>query len=98
VALKEGMILSNEPGFYKEGNFGIRIENLLYVKQSSHQDFLEFEDLTMLPFCSKLIDKSMLNKEEITWIKDYYNKIDKHIKPHLSIKAREFLQKELESI
>jgi len=98
VVLKEGMILSNEPGFYKEGEFGIRIENLLYVKQSSNPDFLEFEDLTMLPFCSKLIDKSMLSKEEVSWIKSYYNKIDKCITPHLSIKAREFLQKELESV
>lgn len=98
VVLKEGMILSNEPGFYKEGSFGIRIENLVYVKQSSHPDFLEFEDLTMLPFCSKLIDKTMLNTDEITWIKGYYGKIDKLIMSHLSTEARRFLQEELNAI
>lgn len=98
VILQEGMILSNEPGFYKEGSFGIRIENLVYVKQSAHPDFLEFQNLTMLPFCSRLIEKSMLNLDEIDWIKDYYGKINTLIMPHLSSEARKFLQKELRAI
>ena len=54
------MILSNEPGYYKKSKFGIRLENLLLVKKSSYKNFLEFDNLTLVPFEKKLINKNEL--------------------------------------
>ena len=59
VNLKPGMIISNEPGYYKEGYFGIRIENLIFIKKN------KFEELTMVPMEKGLIKKKILNKYEI---------------------------------
>jgi len=69
VNLKPGMIVSNEPGYYKEGYFGIRIENLVYIKKN------KFEELTMAPIEKNLIKKKMLNKKEITWLNKYHAKV-----------------------
>ncbi|MBO6486333.1 MAG: aminopeptidase P family protein, partial [Pelagibacteraceae bacterium] len=66
VNLRDGMIISNEPGYYKEGSFGIRIENLIYINQN------KFEELTMVPIEKDLINKKMLNKNEINWINKYH--------------------------
>ena len=63
------MIVSNEPGYYKEGYFGIRIENLVYIKKN------KFEELTMAPIEKDLIKKKMLNKKEITWLNNYHVKV-----------------------
>jgi len=73
VNLKPGMIISNEPGYYKEGNFGIRIENLIYIKKN------KFEELTMTPIEKDLIKKKMLNKKEIVWLNKYHNKVKKNL-------------------
>ena len=62
VQLKEGMVLSNEPGFYKENDFGIRIENLVYVKKDKSKLF--FENLTMAPIDVDLINFRLLNKKK----------------------------------
>lgn len=64
TVLKPGMVLSNEPGYYKAGSFGIRIENLVLVKQSEYSGFLCFETLTQAPYDSDLIDESLLTGEE----------------------------------
>ena len=69
VNLKPGMIVSNEPGYYKEGSFGIRIENLVYIKKN------KFEELTMAPIEKNLIKKKMLNKKEISWLNKYHAKV-----------------------
>ena len=61
VPLKPGMILSIEPGYYRENKFGIRLENLALIKNSRFKNFLEFEILTLFPFQRKLIDIDMLN-------------------------------------
>jgi len=71
VNLKPGMIISNEPGYYKEGYFGIRIENLIYIKKN------KFEELTMAPIEKDLIKKKMLNKKEIDWLNKYHTKVKK---------------------
>jgi len=73
VNLKPGMIISNEPGYYKEGFFGIRIENLIYIKKN------KFEELTMAPIEKDLIKKKMLNKEEIDWLNKYHSKVKKNL-------------------
>ncbi len=73
INLKPGMVISNEPGYYKEGRFGIRIENLVYSKKN------KFEELTMAPIEKDLIKKKMLNKKEIDWLNKYHNKVKKNL-------------------
>ncbi|MFC3050521.1 aminopeptidase P family protein [Kordiimonas pumila] len=75
VALEAGMILSNEPGYYKSGEYGIRIENLVLVKASAKTEertMLEFETLTFVPIDQNLIDVSMLDDRERTWVNAYH--------------------------
>jgi Xaa-Pro aminopeptidase len=93
VELQEGMIVSNEPGFYKNGEYGIRIENLVLVKKSDTKNFLEFETLTMFPYEENLIDKGMLNTKQKNWINNYHNTIYKNISPHISSEERVWLRK-----
>ncbi|MCH9754231.1 MAG: aminopeptidase P family protein [Alphaproteobacteria bacterium] len=71
VALKPGMIVSIEPGFYKEGEYGIRIENLAFIKESNERGKLEFQMLTLVPIQEKLIDFGMLTDEEKEWLQNY---------------------------
>jgi len=73
INLKPGMIISNEPGYYKEGYFGIRIENLIFIKKN------KFEELTMAPIEKDLIKKKMLNKKEISWLNKYHTKVKKNL-------------------
>ena len=72
--LKEGMILSNEPGFYKEGEYGIRIENLMLVEKFDEK-FLQFKTLTLAPIDLRLIDVKMLTYPEKKWLKEYHEKV-----------------------
>ncbi len=92
VPLQAGMILSNEPGFYKAGEYGIRIENLMYVKNSSNNGYLEFENLTMVPYCRNLIDFSMLSDEEKQYLQKYYSKIRQVLNGKLSNAANAWLE------
>ncbi|KAI5951961.1 AMPP [Candida jiufengensis] len=77
--LQAGNLISNEPGFYKEGDYGIRIENVMFIKESSltynGKKFLEFETITKVPFCRKLIDVKLLTGDEIKWINNYHSNI-----------------------
>ena len=66
VKIREGMILSNEPGFYKEGKYGMRIENLVFVKKINNKIF--FENLTLAPLEKELINFKLLNKSEKNYI------------------------------
>lgn len=72
--LQAGMILSNEPGYYEEGKYGIRLENLMLVQEFNEQ-FLNFEILTLAPFEPDLINFQMLTYPERKWLFDYHNKI-----------------------
>ena len=80
--LKPGMIISNEPGYYKEGFFGIRIENLIYIKKN------KFEELTMAPIEKDLIKKNMLNKNEISWLNKYHLKVKKNLFKFMNSKEK----------
>ncbi|KAI1781452.1 aminopeptidase-like protein [Hypoxylon cercidicola] len=77
VALSPGNVISDEPGYYEDGNFGIRIENIIMVKevQTKHKfgdkPYLGFEHVTMVPYCRKLIDSSLLTDAEKAWLNDY---------------------------
>ncbi len=73
VILRKGMILSNEPGYYEDGKFGIRIENLIMIIKSKRKHF--FENLTMVPIDKTLIKKDMLKKKEIDWLNNYHKKV-----------------------
>jgi Xaa-Pro aminopeptidase len=90
--LEPGNFISNEPGYYKEGEFGIRIESDILVKESENEkDYLEFEYLTFVPFCKKLINKKYLNNEQIKWINDYHLKIRELFIPMLNNEEIEWL-------
>ena len=70
------MIITNEPGYYKEGSYGIRIENMLHVHAAANlPDFLAFENLTMVPYCKELIDESLLTPKHRAEIAGYYTKV-----------------------
>jgi Xaa-Pro aminopeptidase len=71
VALEEGMILSNEPGYYKTGEYGIRIENLVLVRKASQEGFLCFETLTLAPMDTRLINTNLLSSDECAWLAHY---------------------------
>ncbi len=82
VNLREGMIISNEPGYYEKGKFGIRIENLIRIKKDKKR--YAFDNLTMAPIDKSLIDKSILNDKEIKWLNNYHGKVFKNLKPFMN--------------
>jgi len=86
--LREGMILSNEPGYYKTGEYGIRIENLVLVVDhpvdGAEKETLGFETLTFAPIERRLIAKEMLSPEELAWLNDYHAQVVEKIGPRLT--------------
>jgi len=85
-----GMIVSNEPGYYKEGAFGIRIENLILCNENDAS--LYFETITLAPFDKKLIDLSMLSNDEKKWINDYHHEVWEKVSMALDDGEREWLK------
>ncbi|WP_282166601.1 aminopeptidase P family protein [Shewanella japonica] len=86
VALLPGMVLSNEPGYYRADEFGIRIENLVAVIPSptlvnAEREMMEFDALTLIPMDKRLIDKSLLTKAEINWFNQYHAKVFSTLSP-----------------
>ena len=85
--LREGMILSNEPGYYKPGEYGIRIENLVLVVDAGLADsegkYLGFETLTMVPLDRTLVDRALLSETEIGWWNDYHTAVYATLAPQL---------------
>ena len=73
--IESGMVISNEPGYYKKGVYGIRIENLEFVKEKANKNFLFFENLTRVPLELNLINRCMLSSFEINWINNYHKKV-----------------------
>ena len=91
VQLKEGMVLSNEPGFYKKNEFGIRIENLVFIKKIKSK--LLFENLTMAPIDTDLINFKMLNKMEKNYLFKYHFDVYNNISPFLNKNEKKWLAK-----
>ena len=89
IKIKEGMILSNEPGYYKKGKFGIRIENLVYVKKKKNKIF--FENLTFAPLEKELINYNLLTKLEKNYLFKYHLNVYVKISNFLNIKERKWL-------
>jgi len=100
--LQEGMILSNEPGYYKAGEFGIRIENLVLVVDAkidgSEGKYLTFETLTHVPLDRRLVDKSMLTDREIAWWNDYHAKTREILAPQLEGEDLAWLERECQPL
>ncbi|GAA5524823.1 hypothetical protein Maes01_01382 [Microbulbifer aestuariivivens] len=93
VALEAGMILSNEPGFYLTGHYGIRIENLIFVRESEqHSGFLEFEALTLAPIERRLIDKALLTPAELEWLNAYHRRVRDTLLPLVNENTQAWLQ------
>jgi Xaa-Pro aminopeptidase len=84
VPLRPGMILSNEPGYYVEGEYGIRIENLVVVRNSKISGMLEFETLTLAPIDRRLVDASLMSAAELDWLNDYHETVWQTLSPLLS--------------
>ena len=72
---KKNMIMSNEPGYYKEGEYGIRIENLVLIKEKDENNELYFKALTLVPIDYRLVDFDILDEKEKKWLKSYHNEI-----------------------
>ncbi|MDR6156792.1 Xaa-Pro aminopeptidase [Chryseobacterium sp. SLBN-27] len=91
--LLPGMVCSNEPGYYVEGEYGIRHENLIAVRESEKTDsgtFYEFETLTFCPFFKDTIVKEILSEEEIAWLNNYHKTCAEKIGPHLEGEVKEW--------
>jgi Xaa-Pro aminopeptidase len=84
VSFQEGMVVSNEPGYYEKNNFGIRIENLIYVKKNKQKK--QFENLTMVPIDKEMMDLNILNRFEKSWLNDYHNKVFNNLKKFMNKK------------
>ena len=99
--LVENLILSNEPGFYLKDEYGIRIENLMYSKAchfNEKKTFIQFENLTMIPYETELIDKNLLNTEEINQINSYHNMIYKLMKGEFQEEKSDWFSRKTQTI
>ncbi|MBO1516818.1 aminopeptidase P family protein [Psychrobacter halodurans] len=103
-AMKAGMISSNEPGLYREGKWGIRIENLVVntpvanPTESEFGEFLHFETVTYCPIDTRLLDKSLLNQVEIEWLNDYHRQVYAELKDRVAGAALDWLTERTQSI
>ena len=97
VELQPGMILSNEPGLYREGEYGIRLENLVLVTppapiKGGTREMLGFETLTLVPFDRRLIDPALLTRDELAWLNAYHAEVRRKIAPLLKGADRSWLR------
>ncbi len=96
-SIKEGMVLSIEPGYYAKDDYGIRLENLAVVETCPHQEkktspFLRFKTLTQVPFEQRLIDISMLSEDEKAWLDRYHSGVWRRLHERCSDEARQWLK------
>jgi Xaa-Pro aminopeptidase len=95
TAIEPGMITSNEPGIYRPGHWGIRIENLVLaetVDKGEFGEFLGFETLTLCPIDTRCIDVGLMRADEIAWLNDYHRTVRTRLLPHVSGAARDWLE------
>ncbi|MCC7260648.1 MAG: aminopeptidase P family protein [Alphaproteobacteria bacterium] len=95
VALQPGMILSTEPGYYKAGAFGIRIENLVAVVESAvkgEKPFYAFETLTQVPIDTRLVERSLLSDEEAAWLNAYHAGVKRMLEKYVNNEEKQWLE------
>ncbi|MGE4218418.1 MAG: M24 family metallopeptidase C-terminal domain-containing protein, partial [Alphaproteobacteria bacterium] len=94
-ALRPGMILSNEPGYYKTGCYGIRIENLLAViavsEAGAERQMLGFETITLAPIDLALVEPAMLTRDEAAWLDRYHRTVRESLSPLIDDATRQWL-------
>lgn len=103
AALEPGMICSNEPGYYREGHYGIRIENLELVTEpeaieGGEREMMGFETLTLAPIDRKLVDTAIMTNDELRWLDDYHKRVRDEIGPELDGGSRAWLEGATRSI
>ncbi len=103
VALEPGMIISNEPGYYRKGDYGIRIENLVLVTparkvKGGERPMMSMETLTLAPIDRRLIDASLLTRNELKWLNAYHARVLKEIGPELKGKDKAWLEQATEPL
>jgi Xaa-Pro aminopeptidase len=95
VALRPGMIVSNEPGYYRDGVYGMRCENLVVVRESEQgtdeTPMLEFEAITLVPFDTRLLDVGLMSAAELAWLNSYHQQVAATIGPLLQGPAKDWL-------
>ena len=99
VTLQPGMIISNEPGMYRAGEYGIRIENLVHVVPAAKTEFgqfLTFETLTLFPIDKNLIDVYALEMDEVDWLDAYHQKVFETLSPYLNKEEQKWLKEKCE--
>ncbi|GAB4848881.1 actin patch protein [Ancistrocladus abbreviatus] len=104
VPLQASMTVTDEPGYYEDGNFGIRLENVLIVKEAdtkfnfADKGYLEFEHITWAPYQRKLMDLSLLSPEEISWVNNYHSRCRELLVPYMDETEMAWLKKATEPI
>jgi len=101
VALLSGMVITNEPGVYREGIHGVRIENIMKVVEVEENEFgtfYGFETITLAPIATSMIDKSMLDSGEVAWLNGYHQKCQSQLGSYLSADECEWLNKATQPI
>lgn len=97
--LQPGMIISNEPGYYQEGSYGIRVESLIRVVEMSNlKGFYGFETLTLVPIDLELIDFSLLTNPEKAWLNSYHQRVFNTLSPHLDEETSKWLKEKTRKI
>jgi Xaa-Pro aminopeptidase len=96
--LKRGMILSNEPGYYRTGSYGIRIENLVLVVEAppvagAEKPLNAFETLTLVPIDTRLVEPAMMTADETAWLDAYHARVREALVPAVDAPTREWLIK-----
>lgn len=101
IALRPGMLLTNEPGLYREGQYGIRLENMVLVTEDQETQFgkfLKFENMTFCHFERNLVDKSMLSSQEINWLNNYHQRVYDRLAPGLDLPVRQWLERKTSAL
>jgi Xaa-Pro aminopeptidase len=104
MAMEPGMITSNEPGLYRPGQWGVRIENLVLTvpretpEQGKFGDMLQFETLTLCPIDTTCIDFSLLRADEVAWLNDYHATVRARLRPHLQGDALAWMEARTQAV
>jgi Xaa-Pro aminopeptidase len=98
LPIEAGNIFSNEPGYYKDGEYGIRLENLVLVKEDhvageNGLPYYEFETLTLCPIDTQLVDRSLLEPEERSWLNRYHRDVYRRLSPLMNSRERSWLKR-----
>ncbi|KAG0485483.1 hypothetical protein HPP92_009562 [Vanilla planifolia] len=104
VPLQASMTVTDEPGYYEDGNFGIRLENVLVVKEAEAKfnfggrGYLSFEHITWAPYQKKLLSINSMTLEEVSWLNSYHSSCREVLAPYLNDQEKEWLQKATEPL